>query len=186
MSGFWSTLSAGSDHWPYKVLINLAPTYCAPHFPHIRPIMAPALPWEVIERVIGHSAHHRAMLWSFSLTCHDLRPYSLSILVSDVDLKNRDQIFDFCDFLQAKPHLKCFALSLTLNPNDFVPIPLLSLLPNLSSLTLFCPEDHHHAVKPSSLVILNRSTIICCQLYGAQIDTLHLSVLRFAAFPDFA
>ncbi len=148
--------------------------------------MSPALPWEVIERVIGYSAHHPATLRSFSLTCQDLRPHSLCLMVADPELKNRDQIFDFCDFLQAKPHLKLFARSWPLNPNDFAPIPLLRLLPNLSVLTLFCPQAYQPAVKSSSLIDLNRCSLTCCQLSGARIRTLHLSALHFATYQQFS
>ena len=80
-------------------------------------MQSPLLPWEVIERVISH-AHsdddpELETLFSFSLTCHQLRPRALCFMVADVGFKNRDQIFSFCNFLQAKPHLTHLVHSIT-------------------------------------------------------------------------
>ena len=66
---------------------------------------SPALPWEVIERVIDHSASSTKTLYSFTLTCHDLLPRSTTLLLGRVKLRNRDRLFDLCAILQVKPHL---------------------------------------------------------------------------------
>ena len=144
---------------------------------------SPLLPWEVIERVIGHSydlgrpyyKNSRSIL-NFSLTCRDLRPRTLCFLVADVVLHSREKVFDFFDFLQAKPHLKPFVRSICVDFGNFVPIPLLQVhvLPNLSKIE-FRDWNFESLYLPS----LNQSTLTCSQLLSAHIQTLSLCVLCF-------
>ncbi|KAI1795698.1 hypothetical protein LXA43DRAFT_913818, partial [Ganoderma leucocontextum] len=145
------------------------------------------LPWEGLERIIRHSRDYPKTLHNFSLTCCELRPRSS--LVANVVFTSRDPIFDFCDFLQAKPHLKPLVRSIAVNPNDFAPIPILNVnvLPNLSDLT-FAPakagsDDPDLQRLPT---VLNRSTLTCCQRLGTHIQTPHLSQLSFPTYLAFA
>ena len=117
-------------------------------------MQSPLLPWEVIERVIGHSGDHPETLHSFSLTCRQLRPRALCFMVADAKFKTRDQIFDFCDFLQAKPHLKPLVRSIAVDPVHFAPFPLLHILPNLSAIS-FISQLHNegdHSSEDGGLV----------------------------------
>ena len=141
---------------------------------------SPRLPWEVIERIIAHSGDESETLLRFSLTCRDLRPRALCLLVGVVYLKRRVNIFDFCDFLAAKPHLKPFVRSVAMNPNNFAPFPLLSILPDLADLT-FIGYDLHAVI-----TVLNRSSLICCKRFGVHIQALHLSDLSFPTYLEFA
>ena len=158
-----------------------APPSSLPGPSHPRLTMAsPLFPWEVIERIIGHSGDHRKTLHNFSLTCRDLRPRALCLLVADVAFRNSCSMFDFCDFVKAKPHLKPLVRSVAVNANDFAPFPLLNVLPNLSNLKL---ADYRKDVSPT---FVNRKSLTCCELFGTHIQTLHLSFLRFPTSLAFA
>ena len=141
---------------------------------------SPRLPWEVVERIIGHSGDEPETLLRFSLTCRNLRPRALCLLVSDVYFKRRVKIFDFCDFLEANAHLKPFVRSVTMSPDNFAPFPLLSILPDLADLT-FIGYDLH-----ATITVLNRSSLVCCKRFGVHIQTLHLSDLSFPTYLEFA
>ena len=146
---------------------------------------SPLLPWEVIERVIGHSGDDFQTLLNFSLTCRDLRPRTLCLLVAEVYFKDRDQIFDFCDFLQVNPHLKTLVCSIAVKPGDFAPFPLLSILPNLSKLKFYPPPNTRQQDR-KAVMVLNRSTVSCCKSLGTNIQALHLSQLSFPTLLEFA
>ncbi|KAI1789241.1 hypothetical protein LXA43DRAFT_893236, partial [Ganoderma leucocontextum] len=96
--------------------------------------MSLALPWEVIERVIEHSADSIVTLYSFALTCSQLRPRSTILLLCRVEFKDRDQLFSLCAVLQARPHLQPCVRSIKIRPSEFSPHPLLCMLPNLSEI----------------------------------------------------
>ncbi len=145
----------------------------------------PLFPWEVIERVIGHSGDHPTTLRNFSLTCHDLRPRALCLLVADVRFEDRDQIFDFCDFLKANPHLKPLVRSVDVEPAHFAPVPLLSILPNLSTLK-FTSRPPRSIGRTADDTLLNQTILTCCRHLGTHIRTLHLSNLSFRTHLDFA
>ncbi|KAI1795654.1 hypothetical protein LXA43DRAFT_881570 [Ganoderma leucocontextum] len=134
---------------------------------------SPRLPWEVIERVIGHSCDHQNTLGSLSLTCRQLRPRALCLMVAHVELKSRDRIFDFCAVLQAKPHLKPLVRSTVVDPTDFAPVPLLRILPNLSEIRF---------TSKKTVIAIHQSNLTCFRHYGIHIQTLHLSNLSFATY----
>lgn len=142
----------------------------------------PLLPWEVIERVISYSGDHRGTILSFSLTCRDLRPRSLCLLVADATFEGREQTFDFCDFLQTNPYLKAFVRSIAVDPNHFSPVPLFNVLPNLSDIT-FTSQRSKLAI---STIVLHQSTLTGCQCLGIHVRTLCLSDLLFTTSLDFA
>ncbi|PIL35812.1 hypothetical protein GSI_01472 [Ganoderma sinense ZZ0214-1] len=84
------------------------------------------LPFEVIERVIGHAGDHLETLCSFSLTCHQLRPRALCLMVGRAILcQGGNRTFAFVDMLEAKPHLKPLVRSIVVDPTEFAPFPLL-------------------------------------------------------------
>ena len=157
--------------------------------------ISPTLPWEVIERVIGCSIGHPETLLNFSLSCRDLRPRSLCVIVKEVSIRERSRAFDFCDFLQAKPHLKPLVRAIAMDLNDFAPFPLLRILPNLSELTLSLPrydssrrtEGNRANIDTRSprRTLLNRSVLTSCRCFGTRIQTLHLSKLSFSTILEF-
>ena len=182
--GSTTTRAVLVTHQHLSVRSSSSPPSSLPSRPRLT-MPSPLLPWELIERVIGHSGGHRETLRRFSLTCHNLRPRALCLLVADVHFKSRDQIFDFCDFLQANPHLKTLVCSITVKPGDFAPFPLLSVLPNLSKLKFYPPPNTRQRDRKAATV-LNRSTVACCRSLGTNIQTLHLSQLSFPTCLDFA
>ena len=145
-------------------------------------MQSPLLPWEVIERMIGHSGDHPELLHSFSLTCHNLRPRALCLLVANFSFKSRVKIFDFCDFLRAKPHLKPLVSSVTADPRDFAPVPLFDVVPNLSEITLAASNSKEDPPR----IILNRFSLTCFQRLGTHIHTLRLFHLSFPTYLEFA
>ena len=148
----------------------------------------PLLPWEIIERIIGHSCDPET-IYNFSLTCSDLRPRSLCLLVSDASLHSRDQVFDFCEFLKAKPHLKPLVRSILVDPGNFAPVPLFHMLPNLSEVHFVgidCMDGDYGSRHPSfSRMVLNESTLKSCRFPTTHIQTLSLSDVSFATSLQF-
>ena len=136
---------------------------------------SPRLPLEVIEMIISHSSHPKTIS-NFSLTCRVLRPRGLCLLVADVTLHSRNKLFDFCDFLQAKTHLKPFVHSILVRPNDFAPVPLLHMLPNLPEIRFIESPSFDGYVVPANL---NQSTLTGCRLFSSNIQSLSLSNLHF-------
>ncbi|KAM5543198.1 hypothetical protein V8D89_003072 [Ganoderma adspersum] len=150
-------------------------------------VPSPILPWEIIERIIGHSSHNPKSIRNFSHTCRELRPRSLCLLVANVTLYSRNKIFDFCHFLQAKPHLTPFVRSLTVHPHDFAPVPLLRILPNLSKIEFNNSGILNRSIGRRNKVvqILNQPTLTCCRLLSTRIQTLRLSGLVFGTYLQF-
>ena len=141
------------------------------------PLMSLLLPWEVIERVIEHAFDDLELLRSFSLTCRQLRPRSFSLILHrHVFLKSRDQVFDFCDFLTENTELRLLIEALTISPDEFSPIPLVNMLPHLSTL-LFTGST-------PSLVQLHPALLNCYHSFGKRIHTLSLQRLSFETESD--
>ena len=141
----------------------------------------PRLPCEVIERIIGHSGDHPKTLCNFSLTCRQLRPRALCLMVSNATLRQgRNRTFAFVDLLEAKPYLKPLVRSIVVDPMEFAPFPLLHVLPNLSEI-----EFRVRLLSPVN-VTLHPSGLVCLQRFGTRIRTLHLSGLSFPTYLSFA
>ena len=132
---------------------------------------SPLLPWEVIERIIGYSSNDLNTLRSFSLTCRQLRPRSFGLMVSRVRLRSRQDVFKFCDHLQAKPSLGALVRAIVVDPVDFPPFPLLRILPNLSQITFISRVDRYAPV-PRGIPRSSLTSYLCS---GSRISTLHLS-----------
>ncbi|KAM5540289.1 hypothetical protein V8D89_006108 [Ganoderma adspersum] len=130
----------------------------------------PRLPWEVIERLIGHSGDHLKPLRNLSLLCRQLRPRAFCLMIAGVRLRSRDRNFDFCDFLRVNTHLQPLVQSIVVDPMDIAPVPLFRILPNLSEIGLT-------SRKP--IRALHQSSLTCFQQFGIHIQTLHLSHLSF-------
>ncbi|KAM5543192.1 hypothetical protein V8D89_003066 [Ganoderma adspersum] len=131
------------------------------------------LPWELIERIIGHSCDNPHTICNFSLTCRELNPRSLCLLVAEPRLYRREKLFQFCAFLAAKPHFKPLVRSIAVDPDDFAPFPLLRILPNLSKIEF----TDTYATPPD--MVLNRSIITSCQLLGTHIQSLSFCNIDF-------
>ena len=145
--------------------------------------MSLALPWEVIERVIEHCYDNRRALYNFSVTCHQLRPLSLSLLVADIEFKHKEQIFGLCDLLRAKPHLQLLVRTMSVYPTDLVPCPLLGMLTNLNEIVF---TDHRFADSDQGVelhrppIVLHKSTLTYCGGLGTHIQTIQFFRVTFA------
>ncbi|KAI1795735.1 hypothetical protein LXA43DRAFT_881629 [Ganoderma leucocontextum] len=143
--------------------------------------MSLALPWEVIERVIEHCHDNHRALYNFSITCRQLRPLSLSLLVADVEFKHKEQIFGLCDLLRAKPHLQALVRSMFIYPTNLVPVPLLKMLPNLTEIVF---TDHRLSDSDQEFyrptIVLHQSTLTCCGQFGRYIRTIQFFRVTFA------
>ena len=137
--------------------------------------LALKLPWEVIERVISYSDDVET-LRSFSLTCRQLRPRSTCSLMAHVQLWDRDNIFEFCEYLHVHSHLRPLVRAIRIDPENFAPFPLLRLLQNLSRITLVAYDQ---GSKPGSdsrdSLVLHRSLFTSCRYLAKQVQTLELS-----------
>ncbi|TBU59173.1 WD40-repeat-containing domain protein [Dichomitus squalens] len=168
-----------------------------PHtFLHTRLAMSLVLPWEVIERVIDHCSDDVRTLKSFSLTCHQLTPRSVSTLFAHVGLRveSRDQVLKLCDFLQGKPRLRSLVRSITVSPAHFA-ASLLYLLPNLSDVAIISREstlrrsgsnqatNEREGYTP---VILHSSSLNCYHRLGTHIRHLRLFHLAFPTYLAFS
>ena len=141
-------------------------------------LISPLLPWEVIERVIDHSAECTTTLCSFALSCHQLHPRSSFLLFSDVHLTSRNRLFTFCDVLQARPDFRPLVRSLTIPPREFSPFPLLAILHNLQSIT-FDGQANNLFDPRSKFVLMHKSTLQCCRKLGQGVRSLTLTGLQF-------
>ena len=167
----------------FPLFLIVHPVVLLHNTPSKSPAMSPspALPWEVIERVIDHSADNTEMLRSFALTSRHLQPRSTFLLLGRVTsrLKNRNQLFALCAFLQTKPHLPCVR-SVTIPAHEFSPDSLLRILPNLSNIELTGGggsrlQKHYH------VFVLNH-----CRRLGHHIQTLSLRDLHFCSLSAFS
>ncbi|TBU44970.1 hypothetical protein BD309DRAFT_957171 [Dichomitus squalens] len=141
---------------------------------------SPHLAWELIERIISHSGDDRRTLYSFSLTCRQLRPRSLCILVADVDITERARVVAFRDFLEAYPYFCPFVRSIGADPTTFMPFPLLHILPNLTNTQWSTPSK-----QPQVKLSLPQPLLTCYRRFGTNITSLSLSQLFFKTFQEF-
>ncbi|TBU26468.1 hypothetical protein BD311DRAFT_762451 [Dichomitus squalens] len=141
---------------------------------------SPHLAWELIERIISHSGDDRRTRYSFSLTCRQLRPRSLCILVADVDITERARVVAFRDFLEAYPYFCPFVRSIGADPTTFMPFPLLHILPNLTNTQWSTPSK-----QPQVKLSLPQPLLTCYRRFGTNITSLSLSQLFFKTFQEF-
>ena len=146
------------------------------------PVMCLALPWEVIERVIDHSVGDTRTLYSFALTCHDLHPRSTVTLYRHLKFRKRDQIFDLCDMLRAKPHLQRCVESVSVSIDEFSPHPLLRMLHQLSQITF----GGRGSKMPSRGSFIPSPVLFSCHQCGQHIQSLSLNDINFRSLSDFA
>ncbi|TBU21802.1 hypothetical protein BD311DRAFT_677486 [Dichomitus squalens] len=136
---------------------------------------SPALPWEVIEKSIDHCFGDRAALCAFSLTCSQLRPRSLFVLFTNVDIQSAKQLKAFYDAVQAQPLLQPVVNSLSSPWDEASPSDLLSILPRLRHVTFtkisFMITDDIH---------LPQSTLLCGDQRATSLRTLFI---QNASFP---
>ncbi|TBU29654.1 hypothetical protein BD311DRAFT_258294 [Dichomitus squalens] len=149
---------------------------------------SPALPWEVIERVIELCSSDKATLCAFALTCSQLHPRSLFVLFTNVEIQSAKQLKTFYDAVQAQPRLQPLVRSLSFPCEDFSPFPLLSILPGLRHLTFnrissAIGDDIQHSQSTllgRQSVTSLRSLTIRCARFQTQ-----ATLLRFlSAFPN--
>ena len=143
------------------------------------------LPWEVLERIVGHCSDDMQTLYRCSLTCHQLRPRSLCLMVSKIDLTRRsgNDIFALCRFLLAYPHLPPLVDTIATRPDVFAPFPLLHILPNLSQL-VFTRGAHNGRDECLELNSLPLPILTCYHRFGTHVATLRLSYLSFPTYQE--
>lgn len=144
---------------------------------------SPQLPWEVIEQTINHCRGHPKMLWSLSITCHQLLPRTCLMMFAHVWFENRDHVFVFVDFLQKNPFLKLAIHLIAIWPPNLAPIPLLRILPSLSKIEFISNDQEANL---GLAVHIHQSTLACFQLCRSHIRTLCLSHLDFEMLISFA
>ena len=154
--------------------------------------MSLALPWEVIERTISHCSDSVATLYSFTLTCRDLNPRSIILLLARVKFKNRAQIFSLCD-LRAKPHLQPAVRSIIVPPNEFSPHPPIRMLRNLSDIKFSTDSNFRnlilnpwHFFSDPRVPTCNSSVLNYCRVFEDNIQSLSLHGLSFPSLSAFS
>ena len=105
------------------------------------------------------------------------------MLSAGVKLRSRDHAFALVDFLQNNPHLKPFITSVTVQPADLPPFPLLHILSALSEIT-FTPHWPHMSAVPGPS--LHPSNLTCFQRFGSHVQTLRLFRITFPTCLAFA
>ncbi|TBU36413.1 hypothetical protein BD309DRAFT_818750, partial [Dichomitus squalens] len=168
---------------------NDLPSSSHPSLLDLPSMQSPTLPVEVIENVIDCCSDDTTTLLAFALTCRDLHPRSILVLFTDVYLRRREQLFDFCDALKANPKLRPVVHSVSILWEVFAPFPLLSFLPALRHIALnsFSHDIHRN-------MQLRQSTLLCCKRFGSGIRSLTIGSALFStrtgflqllsAFPD--
>ncbi|TBU54432.1 WD40-repeat-containing domain protein [Dichomitus squalens] len=141
---------------------------------------SPRLAWELLERIICFSGGDAETLYSFSLSCSQLRPRSLCLMVANVVIMERKQVAAFRDFVEAYPHLRPFVRSITTQPATFMPFPLLAILPNLTAIIWTTPWPG----SPST-VSLPQPVLTSLRRFGTNVTTLDLWKLSFKTLPEF-
>lgn len=96
----------------------------------------------------------------------------------------KGQDFPLCDFLKAQPHLKPFVRSILVDPEEFAPVPLLRLVPNLSRIKFGNPYWHEENSATNTRK-LNQSILVCFHPLSAHIQTLCLSDLYLETYLHF-
>ena len=145
---------------------------------------SPALPWEVVERVVEHSAKNTRTLYSFTLTCRDLCPRSTILLLRHVKAKNRDQLFTLCDVLKTKPHLQLCVQPVSIPADEFSPHPLLRILPNLYEIE-FTGTGSQRLGSQEPFFTFHAAVLTHCRQFGQHIRSLslwHLNLPSLSAF----
>ena len=147
---------------------------------------SPSLPWEVIERVINHSANSAKTLKSFTLTCSDLHPRSTMLLLCHAKVNNRRHLFGLCAFLETKPRLLPCIRSVSIPVHEFSPYPLLRMLPNLSEVGFtdtFINPGQSIEQRPATF---HPSVLKCCRPSGEHVQTLSLHRIHFPSLSAFS
>ncbi|TBU53506.1 hypothetical protein BD310DRAFT_829932, partial [Dichomitus squalens] len=137
---------------------------------------SPALPWEVIEKVIDCFSSDKATLCAFALTCSQLHPRSLFVLFTNVDLRSMKQLEAFYHAVQAQSHLQPVVQSLSFPwvGEDISPFPLLSILPGLRHVTL-------NGISPVDIddYLPSQSTPLCGWQFATSLLNLTIRSARF-------
>ena len=150
----------------------------------------PTLPIDVQEIVIDESADDAHTLRQCALTCRDWLPRSRFHLFSAIRISTQEEIYSFCDLLDAHPERRPLVRSITMAPGvsekrqaclvGTFPISLLSRLPKLQGwgLRSRLPDENRLNVSyhPTTLQLLRTSSPI--------VD-LRLTALNFVSRYEF-
>ena len=151
--------------------------------------MSPALPWELLDMVV-HQAYYEDYdtLRSLSLTCRSLRPLAIWLMLHRTHLQSRDQTFALCDFFRTKAGslFRGQLKSLIVSPSDAPFVPLLNMLPNLSSLVFTSREYKKYRLPEDRPTMhFHPSILHNYRIHGMRIRTLSLYHLSFQTYSDF-
>ena len=141
---------------------------------------SPSLPWDVIERVIDHSAKNIRTLKNLTLTCRDLHPRSTFLLLACVTLKTQNQLLNLFAALQTKACLQPFVRLDSMLAHEFSPYALLCVLPILSEIDFIgsWPVDEHPPTFHACFLKYSHPL-------GQNIHTLSLFKLRLSSLSVF-
>ena len=101
-------------------------------------------------------------------------------MIDNCHLMNKNQIFAFRYFIQARPELIPLISSLLVCPYGFLPHPLLQMLPKLSALQFIVSGYEGRSDRDNRPIIqLHASTLLSYRICGKGIRTLWLHHLSF-------
>ena len=150
--------------------------------------MSLVLPWELLDMVVYHAYYEDyEVLRSFSFTCRSLRRLAIWLMLHRTHLRGREQTFALCDFLRTKAGslFRGQLGSLIVSPSDAPLVPLLNMLPNLSSLLLASREyKTFRASEDRPTTHLHPSALDSYRIHGTCIRTLSLHHLSFQTCSD--
>ena len=155
--------------------------------------MSSTLPLEVVEYVIDKAQDDVKVLRNLSITCHGLLARCRYHLFRTVNCKSRQELHILCDLLVPRPYLCSLVHSIVvcaipgpphhLTLLEIIPVPLLSLLPNLQGWTLSTEGLEHETPKWSSF---SNWTLCCLQRYSLTVRTLRISSVHFRTCSELA
>ena len=149
--------------------------------------MSLLLPWEVIERIVEHASNDLQLLCSFSLTCRQLYHCSFSLIIAQhVFLCSKERMSCFRNLLSTNTRLQPLVHSIAISPADVPPLPLVKMLPRLSTLVLV---SHGYQMYDNRwerpAVVLHSMILSWYRSFGTHIRTLSLDHLSFPTSREF-
>ncbi len=199
-------------------VLSQSPTFAAHDM-----VFPSTFPPEIEDYIIDQLHYDVEPLRQCALTCSRWLLRSRCHLVVVVRVRTMEQLFSFCAFITQYTHVRPFVRSVTLRPErdrpesvhliETIPVPLLTLLPNLTCWSLFGDQIHHAKgpLSPFKLIPMfpklparpeetiyvdwkghysmapcHRMALACIRRHATTIQELHLSSVSFPASIDCA
>ncbi|KAI0793585.1 hypothetical protein C8Q74DRAFT_517861 [Fomes fomentarius] len=192
-------------------LLSTLPAHDMP-FPSI-------FPPEIKDLIIDQLRYDPQTLWQCALTCSGWLRRSRYNLLARVRVRTRKQLLTLCSAIIQYPHLRPLVRSVTLEPErgrpeslylmDTIPIPLLTLLPNLTHWNLLgvpiekpvkvTENTADHGAQEGAVVGTDRDkksrysalpchrlALACLRRHSTTIQALHLTTVSFPTSMDCA